>query len=80
MTMFYAICLDLNGTKICGTAKMKCYTETEGSFHNSDELNKCDCLSTCSELVYDAYASTTTFDFGRTLTHTIYNKDFDLER
>lgn len=72
--------LDSKGTKICGTLKMDCCKKYEKYFYSSEDLDRCDCLSSCSSLSYDAYASSTDFDFGRTLSHTIYRNDFDLEK
>lgn len=60
--------------------KMECCIKYEKYFYSSKYLDDCNCLQSCSSLSYDAYATSTDFDFGRTLSQTIYHKDFDLEK
>lgn len=87
--VFFFVCLDLfkkshfhtdsNTTKICGTAKLSCLIDAGIVFYSTKEFFKCKCLPSCSVLTYNAFPSTTDFDFTRTLSQTSHHKDFDLK-
>lgn len=79
---YFLICykIDSNGTKVCGTVKLACIRKSIKIFYNNEESIECDCLPSCSELTYNAIASTTGYDFTHTLSHSVHNKNMDLEK
>lgn len=65
--------------KICGPAKSNCTCTCRRIFHQH-EITKCNCLSSCSALSYHASVTTTHYDYGRTLSKSRFQNEFDLEK
>lgn len=43
-------------TKICGSAKIDCYTAAEIKLSSNDSISKlCNCLPACTSIVYETY-------------------------
>ena len=54
-------------TKICGAAKLECYSVIKNKFWSSESFNatrgECNCLSGCTSITYNAEIERTVIDY-----------------
>lgn len=71
----------INGTKICGPAKDACRKHAQDEAYKTNiHDTKCNCLSSCNELWYNAHASQADFELIKTYSKMDYKPKFDIKK
>lgn len=73
--------LGTNGTKICGPAKDECRKLAQDeAYKRNVQDTTCNCLASCDELWYNAYASQADFELIKTYSKMNYQPKYDINK
>lgn len=70
----------LKDTKICGPSKIDCCNTADNTIYSTGASDRCNCLSACQSINYDAFTSQADYDLVSFYSKSSYKPEFSYEK